>query len=179
MSEATYVPLRERGVTPVPIDWTFKTAPRWKRRMMIERAYAIDEAQHAARLSARAAAELQSHVLHVGDLAGAELDAAVRRHAAAVLVGRHFADAPRWSRGHKAKTWSFAAPEPTTVTMLRGDARTSATFWPAEVAADLERELARVAPGCGVRVRPGSGRGDVLLVLPARAEAAGEEPVIP
>ena len=38
---------RESGNCPVPIDWKFKTSPRWLRRHMIEEAYAEIERQKA------------------------------------------------------------------------------------------------------------------------------------
>jgi hypothetical protein len=148
------VPLRERGVCPVAMDWTFKTASRWRRRFMIEAAYAADE----LRRERAEQAEAEAIALDVGELAGEALSLAARQRAAQAFVERNFPDAAKWGE----RTWSAVVRQPVRLHLRRKGLSTSVTLWCDECLRELEVNLNR-ATGRPVTVKRGARPREVVL----------------
>ena len=164
-----YTPLRNRGVLPVPNDWTFRCMPRWKRALVIQRAYAASEAAHAASLGGyTSAAPPPTEVLSAENLRGAELEAAVRTRAAESLVRNCFGAAASWHTGKsngEQRRVHFSARAPTQVVMEFGAQRACMSLWPCEYLAELESALRATARQCHVSVRPGARKSDVVVTV--------------
>lgn len=171
------VPLRQRGDCPVPINWEFKTAPRWKRRMMIERAFALDDARRRTSQEEIRTRSLPAEgPLLVADLDQQEMDKLVRLQAARQLARGPFRGAETWNLPRVgAKKWTFSVDAPTRVMAQRGDELFSLSLWPRDCLAELLRLLRDLVPRqCRLSGFPGARAQDLVLQLEKRsAPAAG------
>ena len=152
------VPLRARGVCPVPMDWTFRSAPRWRRRAVIEAAYAADE----LRRERAEQAEAEAVPLEVGDLAGEALSLAARQRAAQAFVERNFPDVAQWAG--RARTWSVSVRQPVRLRLVRKGLASAVTLWCDECLRELEVCLNRGA-GCPVSVKRGARQRELTLAV--------------
>jgi len=158
VSKMEDVPLRERGVCPVPMDWSFKTASRWRRRAMIEAAYGADE----LRRERAQQAEAEAIPLEVGDLAGEALSLATRQRAAQAFVERSFPDVAKWAG--RERTWSVTVRQPARLRLVRKGLTSAVTLWCDECLRELEVCLNRAA-GCPVSVRRGARPREITLAV--------------
>ena len=169
------VPLRERGDCPVPIDEVFKRAPRWKRREMIQRAYALDDARRRALKESQDVRALEATPICVDGLSQREVDAAVRARAAEVLAGGALRGSRRWVVPRSGfKQWTEVFEAPTRVHLLRGGEQSSLTLWPRHFCAELVRELKRTTPRCRVGARPGQRDCELIIRIEATSSATKE-----
>lgn len=161
----------------MPIDEVFKRAPRWKRREMIQRAYALDDARRRALKESQEVRELESAPVCLDGLSQREADAALRARAAEILAGGALRGARRWLVPRSGfKQWTEVFEAPTRVHVLRGGEQSSLLLWPRHFCAELVRKLERTVPRCRVGARPGQRDCELILRIEARTKEQQQQP---